>query len=354
MIPISKPYIGEEEKKAVLEVMDSGMLVQGPKVAQLEAEFTKKFGVKHAIAVSSGTTALHLSLLAHGIGAGDEVITPSFTFISSATSILFTGAQPVFVDIEEETYNIDPEKIRAAITPKTKAILVVHLYGYICDMDKIHSIAKEHDLAVIEDACQAIGAQYNNKYAGTFGTGCFSLYATKNIMSGEGGIILTSDDKIADTCKLMRAHGMRKRYYHEMLGYNFRMTDLCAAIGIVQFGRLDDFNQKREKNAQYYNEHIRSVITPKVRAGHKHCWHQYTVRTLKNRDEVVEQLTKAGIGTGVFYPVPAHQQQFIVEMFGETKLPVTELLAKQVFSLPIHPGLSQKDLEKVVAEVNKI
>jgi perosamine synthetase len=261
MIPISKPIIGDAEKKAVLEVLESGMLAQGPRVARLEENFAAMCGVKHAVATTSGTTALHVALLANGIQPGDEVITTPFTFIASVNSILFTGAKPVLVDIDPETFNIDVNKIEAAITPKTKAIMPVHLYGYVCDMVSIMAIAEKYHLAVIEDACQAVGAMFQDKKAGSFGTGVFSLYATKNIMSGEGGIITTNHDDIAEQCRMIRNHGMKRRYYHDMLGYNFRMSDLHAAIGLAQLERLDEFTKKRSVNADYLNQHLRTVVT---------------------------------------------------------------------------------------------
>lgn len=356
MIPVSKPYIGEEEKTNVMEVLASGMLAQGPRVAKLEERFTQLCGVKHAIATTSGTTALHVALLAHGIGPGDEVITTPFTFIASANSIIFTGAKPVFVDIDEETFNIDPSLIEAAITPRTKAIMPVHLYGYVCDMDALQAIADKHHLAIIEDACQAVGATYNGKVAGSFGTGAFSLYATKNVMSGEGGMITTNDDTVAEQCRLIRNHGMKRRYYHEMVGYNFRMSDLHAAIGLAQMDRLGKFTQARIHNAHYLNANLSSVITPKVKAGYGHVWHQYTIRVDggRDRDAAVKQLADAGVGTGIFYPVPAHQQEYMLEFAGEYHLPVAEKLAKEVISLPVHPQLSQTDLETIVAEVNKL
>jgi dTDP-4-amino-4,6-dideoxygalactose transaminase len=354
MIPISKPFIGEEEKQAVLEVLESGMLAQGPRVAKLEAEFAQLCGVKHAIATTSGTTALHVALLANGVGPGDEVITTPFTFIASANSILFTGAKPVFVDIDEETFNINPALIEAAITPKTKAIMPVHLYGYVCDMDAILAIAEKHNLKVIEDACQAVGATYNDKVAGSFGTGAFSLYATKNIMSGEGGMITTDDDHIADLCKLIRSHGMKRRYYHEMIGFNFRMSDLHAAIGLSQLNRFGEFTTARKKNADYFNKNIKSVVTPKVKPNFGHVWHQYTIRVEGDRDAAVKQLADAGIGTGIFYPVPAHKQQYMQEIVGDIHLPVAEKLSNQVISLPVHPQLKTSDLEAIVEEVNKL
>jgi dTDP-4-amino-4,6-dideoxygalactose transaminase len=356
MIYIAKPKIGEKEKQLVMEVLESGMLAQGPKVAALEGAFAEVCEVKHAVATTSGTTALHLALLAHGIGEGDEVITTPFTFIASANSVLFTGAKPVFVDIEPDTFNIDPNLIEAAITPKTKAILPVHLYGYVCDMDAIMAIAEKHDLAVIEDACQAVGASFKGKKAGSFGTGTFSLYATKNVMSGEGGMITTEDDEVADFCRMVRSHGMKVRYYHDMLGYNYRMSDLHAAIGLAQMDRLDTFNKQRKANAAYLNEHLTSVVTPKVKPGYDHVWHQYTIRLDgdRDRDAAVKQLNEAGVGTGIFYPVPVHEQGYMRDLVGEYHLPVSEKMAQEVISLPVHPQVTQSDLKKIVEEVNKL
>ncbi|PKN83561.1 MAG: aminotransferase DegT [Chloroflexi bacterium HGW-Chloroflexi-8] len=356
MIPVSKPYIGEEEKKAVMEVLNSGMLAQGPRVAKLEEKFTEVCGVKHAIATTSGTTALHVALLANGIGLGDEVITTPFTFIASANSIIFTGAKPVFVDIDASTFNINPDLIEAAITPKTKAILPVHLYGYMCDMDKLQAIADKYNLVIIEDSCQAVGATFKGKVAGSFGTGAFSLYATKNIMSGEGGMITTNDDSVAEKCRLIRSHGMKRRYYHDMIGFNFRMSDLHAAIGLAQIDRLEAFTQARVNNAHYLNENLKTVVTPKVKDGYGHVWHQYTIRLdgKRDRDAAVKRLADAGVGSGVFYPVPAHKQQYMQDLVGEYNLPVTEQLANEVISLPVHPQLSQSDLDTIVTEVNKL
>lgn len=357
MIPISKPFIGEDEKRAVLEVLDSGMLVQGPRTAQFEQKFAEACGVKHAIATSSGTTALHVALLAQGIGEGDEVITTPFTFIASVNSILFVGARPVFVDIDEETFNIDTTLIEAAISPRTKAILPVHLYGHPCDMEAINHIAAKHNLVVIEDAAQAIGAEYQGRRVGSFGLGCFSLYATKNVMCGEGGMITTNDDGLAQECRLIRNHGMQRRYYHDILGYNFRMTDLHAAIGLAQISRLEEFTIKREANAAYFNDNIEKVITPKVRPGCRHVWHQYTIRVTNglDRDEAVRKLNEAGIGTGIFYPIPANKQEHLRKLgYGDISLPVAERLSSEVISLPVHPLLDQKDLVRIVEEVNSL
>jgi dTDP-4-amino-4,6-dideoxygalactose transaminase len=356
MIPISKPFIGEAEKQAVLAVLESGMLAQGSRTAALEEKFADVCGVKHAIATSSGTTALHLALLAQGLRAGDEVLTTPFTFIASVNSILYCGARPVLVDIEPDTFNLNPDLIEAQITPRTKAILPVHLYGYPCNMEAILDIARRHHLLVVEDAAQAIGAEFKGKRVGSFGVGCFSLYATKNVMSGEGGMITTNDDAVADKCRLLRNHGMPRRYYHEMLGYNSRLSDLHAAIGLAQLARLGEFTAKRRANAEYLNRHITGVVTPQVRAGYAHVWHQYTVRVDRGRDRdaVVKRLNAAGVGTGIFYPIPAHWQGYVREIVGEVKLPVAEQMAREVISLPVHPQLSQADLELIVCEVNKL
>lgn len=357
MIPISKPFIGEAEKQAVLAVLESGMLVQGPRTAQLEEKWAAACGTRFAVATSNGTTALHVALLANGIGPGDEVITTPFTFIASVNSIIFTGARPVFVDVRADSFNLDPALIEAAITPRTKAIMPVHLYGQMCDMQEIMAIAAKHGLVVIEDAAQAIGATYQGRRAGAFGTGCFSLYATKNVMSGEGGMITTDDEALAQRCRMIRNHGMQRRYYHDMLGFNFRMTDLHAAIGLVQIDRLAEFTARRQANAAHLNAHIKSVITPTVLPGREHVWHQYTVRVDRGRDRdaAVKQLTDAGVGTGIFYPVPANRQSYLVELgYAGEPLPVAEQLAREVISLPVHPQLTPADLEKIVTEVNRL
>ncbi len=356
MIPISKPLIGDAEKQAVIKVLESGMLAQGPRTAQLEERFAEVCGTRYAIATSCGTTALHIAMLAHDIGPGDEVITTPFSFIATANAILFVGAKPVFVDIDPETFNIDPAQVERAVTPRTRAILPVHLYGYVCDMDALLAIARQHDLLIIEDAAQAIGATFRGQAAGSFGCGCFSLYATKNVAAGEGGMITTSDETLAERCRMLRSHGSRRRYYHDFLGYNFRMTDLHAAIGLAQIERLAELTAARRQNAAYLSAHLTSVVTPTVRKGYEHVWHQYTVRLDggRDRDAAVEQLRQAGVGTGVFYPVPNHQQPYIRELVGEVHLPVTEQLAQEVISLPVHPALSPDDLEQIVAAVNEL
>jgi len=355
-IPISRPWIGPEEKAAVLEVLESGMLAQGPRVAAFEDAFTQLTGTRHAIATSSGTTGLHLALMAHGIGPGDEVITSPFTFIASVNTILYTGATPVFADIDEGSFNIDPKAIEAVITPRTKALMPVHLYGQPCDMDEISALARKHGLAIIEDAAQAIGATYGGRQAGAFGTGVFSLYATKNVMSGEGGMITTDDDHIADQCRLLRNHGMRRRYEYEVLGYNFRLTDVLAAIGLAQLGRMPEATERRRANARFLNAQIESVATPAIKEGREHVWHQYTVRVPEgvDRDAAVKRLDEAGVGTGIFYPMGANRFPHIKEVVGDVEMPVTDRVAASVISLPVHPLLEPADLERIAAAVNAL
>jgi len=354
MINMAKPQIGDEEKRAVLEVLDSGIIAQGPRVKAFEEAFAAMCGVKHAIATTSGTTALHTALLAHGIGEGDEVITSAFTFIASANSILYVGARPVFVDIDPATFNINPPLIEAAITPRTKAILPIYLYGLSCDMDAIMAIAREHNLIVIEDACQSHGAEYKGRKAGSFDTGTFSLYPTKNMTSGEGGMITTDNAVIDEKCRVIRQHGMRKRYYHDELGFNFRMTDIHAAVGLEQLKKLERFNEIRQTNAKFLSTHLKGVIVPTVPQGCKHVYHQYTVRVPGGkRDALRTYLQEHGVGSEVYYPVPIHQQTFYVQELGyDQSLPETEQAAQEVLSLPVHPGLSAADLETIVTTVN--
>jgi dTDP-4-amino-4,6-dideoxygalactose transaminase len=359
MIPMAKPLIGEEEKQEVLRVLGSGGLAQGSEVKAFEDGFAAALGVKHAVATANGTTALHLALLANGVGPGDEVITVPFTFIASANAVLYCGATPVFVDIEPDSFNMNPDLIEAAITPRTKAILPVHLYGNPADMPRIMAIAERHGLRVIEDACQAHGATIAGRTVGTFGTGCFSFYPTKNITTAEGGIITTNDDEVADLARMLRAHGMRRRYYHEMLGYNFRMTDVHAAIGVAQLPKLEEFTRRRQANAAYLSAHLPAdkVGVPVVRPDVEHVFHQYTVRVLPplERDAVRAKLAEAGVGSEVYYPLPVHRQQVYRDRgYGDLCFPVTEETTAQVLSLPVHPALTEQDLAVVVAAVHAL
>ena len=355
MIPIARPLLGKEEIDAVTEVLSSGMIAQGPKVEEFELAFSEYTGCEYAAAVNSGTAALHIALLAHDIGKEDEVITSPFTFIATANSILYTGAKPVFADIEPDTYNIDPEKIKEKINPKTKAIMPVHLYGQSADMKAIMEIAEDHKLVVIEDACQAHGAECLGKKAGSFGTGAFSFYPTKNMTTSEGGIITTSDREIAEKSKMIRAHGSRVHYLHEMLGFNLRMTDIAAAIGLAQLEKLDGFNASRQKNAAMLSEGLKSIsgiVPATTREGYTHVFHQYTIRA-QNRDKLADFLKEKGIGTGVHYPIPIHKQPYYMELGYKDSLPVSEKAAEEVLSLPVHPALSRDDVLKVIKEVKE-
>lgn len=354
MINISRPQIGDEEKQAAMEVLGSGQLAQGPRVKEFEEKFAAWCGMKYGVATSSGTTALHVALLAHHIGPGDEVITSSFSFIASANCILYAGATPVFADIEPNYFMLDPADVEKKITPKTKAILPVHLFGQAADMDALADIAKRHNLLLIEDACQSHGAKYNGSPIGTWGTACYSFYPTKNMTTIEGGMITTNDPEVAERARLIRNHGSPKRYLHESLGYNFRMTDLQAAIGLVQLGKVDGWNSQRKENAAYLSARMsgkQGVITPKIRAGSEHVFHQYTLRVEK-RDEALDKLTKAGIGSGVYYPIPIHKQPLYMGMGYADNLPVTDATALEVLSIPVHPALTQDELDTIAAAVN--
>lgn len=352
MIRMGRPVIGEEEKRAVLAVLESGQLAQAGRVAEFEEAFARFIGCEHAVAISSGTAALMVALLAHGIGAGDEVITTPFTFAATANAVLIAGARPVFVDVREDDFNIDPALIELAITRHTRAILPVHLFGHPCDMEAIGDIARRHGVAIIEDACQAHSASVGGQAVGSFGTGCFSLYATKNMTSGEGGMLTTDDAAIAERVRLIRNHGERQRYHSELLGYNFRMTEIAAALGLAQLSRLPDLNERRRANADYLSRHLRGVITPGERPGCHHVYHQYTVRVPSGRDRLAAALREAGVETAVFYPTPVHCQTLYRERGYDLSLPVAEGLSREVLSLPVHPSLSQEDLETIVAAVN--
>lgn len=355
MIPIAHPIIGDEEKQAVLAVLESGQLAQGQVVKEFEEHFAAWVGVRHAVATSNGTTALHLALLAHGLGEGDEVITSPFTFIASANSVLYTGARPVFVDIEPDTFNIDPKLIEGAITGKTKAIMPVHLYGNPADMTRIMDIAERHGLKVIEDAAQAHGAKVNGEAVGSFGTGCFSFYPTKNMTSGEGGMITTNDDAVADRARLLRAHGARERYTHEMLAYNFRMTDIHAAIGNAQLAKVDGWTRQRQRNAASLTHLLGDdIATPVTRDWAEHVYHQYTVRIPGGRRDLPERLAELGIGTGVHYPVPVHQQPMYKQLGYTDSLPQAEQAAREVLSLPVHPSLMDTDIDRVATEMRRM
>ncbi|MDO5720496.1 MAG: DegT/DnrJ/EryC1/StrS family aminotransferase [Actinomycetaceae bacterium] len=356
MIPAAKPLIGEDEVAAVTAVLRSGIVAQGPEVAAFEEEFSRQLTpAAQAIAVNSGTSALHIGLLASGIGPGDEVIVPSFTFAATGNSVAITGARPVFADIEIDHFCLDPKSVEAAITSKTKAIMPVHLYGHPAAMDELQQIAQAHDLAVFEDAAQAHGASLHGRMVGEFGKfAAFSLYPTKNMTSGEGGMVTTSNPDVARLARLIRNQGMEQRYANEVVGLNNRMTDIHAAIGRVQLRNLEQWTNQRQRNAAFLNEHLEGVITPAVAEGAVHVYHQYTIRvTDTDRDRFVNALREEyQVGSGVYYPIPNHRLPSLEKYAPGLELPVTEQAAAQVISLPVHPSLTQGELERVVEAVN--
>ena len=353
MIPIARPQMGEDEKRRVWEAMASGSLAQGPRVAELEEQFAEFIGVDHAVATSSGTTALHLALLGLGVEEGDEVITVPFTFIASANSILFTGARPVFVDVDDSDFTMAVDQLEAAITPRTKAIMPVSLYGQPADLVAIGEVADRHGLAIVEDAAQAHGAAIGERKSGSWGAGTFSFYPTKNMTTGEGGMITTDDGELAERVRLLREHGMKVRYHHDIVGYNFRMTDLAAAIGLAQLPKLPGFNDRRRAIAARYDAELRGVINPAVRPGVRHVYHQYTIR-VHDRDAFAERLKERGVGSAIYYPIPVHRQKpFVALGYGDQRYPVTDRLTEQVLSIPVHPSLSEDEVETVIGAVNQ-
>ncbi|HEX7491103.1 MAG TPA: DegT/DnrJ/EryC1/StrS family aminotransferase [Candidatus Limnocylindrales bacterium] len=351
MIPPARPDLGPEEIAAVTEVLNSGMIAQGKKVAELEQRWAAYCGAKHAIALSNGTVALMSIFAGLGLAAGDEVITVSHTFNATVSSILFTGATPVFVDIESDTYLMDAGRIEAAITPRTRAICPVSLFGMIADMDAIQAIADRHGLTVVEDACQAHGALYRGRRAGSFGTAAFSLYATKNMTTGEGGFVTTNDDRLADWIRLYINQGMKVRYHHEILGYNFRMTDIAAAIGLVQLDKLDRNTARRQAIAKRYDAGLAGlpVRLPTWPDGRTHVFHQYTIGVGSARDEIVAEMKDAGIICGIYYPIPCHRQAYVQELGVEADLPNTDAAAADSMSLPMYPGLTEMEQDQVIA-----
>ena len=353
MIPAAKPLVGDEERAAVDRVLKSGMMAQGPEVAAFEEEFSKFVGGYKCVAVNSGTSGLHMALVAAGIKAGDEVIVPSFTFAATANSVALTGATPVFVDIDPRTFNIDPAAIKAAITPRTKAIQPVHLYGLPAQMDEIVEIACANNLLVLEDAAQAHLATLNGKPVGSWGFGAtFSFYPTKNMTSGEGGMITCATEDFARMCKLLRNQGMEKRYQNEVVGFNTRMTDIHAAIGREQLKKIEGWTAIRQANAKFLDENLKGVVTPYVTPGATHVYHQYTIRIVgHDRDKFSEEMTKRGVGSGVYYPIPVHQLPSFGHKFD---LPNTTAACKEVLSIPVHPALTQQELESVVEVINSI
>lgn len=356
-IPPAKPIIGDEERASVDRVMRSGMVAQGPEVAAFEEEFSAHFVPgRTSVAVNSGTAGLHLGLLAAGVGAGDEVIVPSFTFAATGNSVALTGGTPVFADIEPETFSLDPAAVAAAITPRTKGILPVHLYGHPARMHELEKLASDRGLALYEDAAQAHGASLDDRPVGSFGSfGMFSLYPTKNMTSGEGGMVACASDEIARRVRLLRNQGMERQYENEIVGFNARMTDIHAAIGRVQLTKVDAWTKTRQENAAYLDANLEGVVVPPVAEGAVHVYHQYTIRVPEDRDGFVKALKEEhGVGSGVYYPIPNHRLPSLARYAPGLDLPETERAAREVVSLPVHPSLSQGDLERIVTAVNSI
>ncbi len=353
-IPPARPIIGDDERAAVDRVMQSGMIAQGPEVAAFEAEFAEHFvDGRPTVAVNSGTSGLHLGLLAAGMGPGDEVIVPSFTFAATGNSVALTGATPVFADIEPATFSLDPASVEASVTSRTKAIMPVHLYGHPAKMHELSAIAEKHGLLLFEDAAQAHGASLDGRAVGTFGRfAMFSLYPTKNMTSGEGGMVTTDTAELARQVRLLRNQGMERQYENEVVGFNARMTDIHAAIGRVQLTKVDAWTAQRRSNAAFLDAHLEGVVTPPVAGGAVHVYHQYTIRVTDDRDGFVAALkSEHNVGSGVYYPIPNHRLPSLESYAPGLDLPETEIAAREVVSLPVHPSLTQADLERIVTAV---
>ena len=358
MIPIAKPFIDDREKEKVLEVMDTGMLASGQYVRDFEEKFASYAECKYGIATTSGTTALQVAVEAAGIKEGDRVLTTPFTFIASSNSILFNGAEPVFVDIDEKTFNIDPELIRKELEndPDISALLIVHLYGLSCNMDEIMDLVKEYDLTLIEDCAQSHGARYRGKPVGSFGdVSIFSFYPTKNMTTSEGGMIVTDDEEIGEKSKLLVNHGSSSRYRHEILGFNYRMTNIEAAIGLVQLEKIDNFNQKRKENAAYFTENFKDLDwlqLPYYPKEADHVFHLYTVK-VDGRKDFASYLKDNGIGYGIHYPEPIYNQKLYQDLgYDNYQLKKKKKTCERCISLPVHPALTDKELKKIVNVVS--
>nr|MDO8113732.1 DegT/DnrJ/EryC1/StrS family aminotransferase [Candidatus Sigynarchaeota archaeon] len=354
-VPIIQLNLEEQTVKDVTDVLKSGMWAEGKNVHALEEEFAKYIGAKHARAVNSGTSALLCALYGIGIKPGDEVLVPSFTFIATANTILEFGAKPVFVEAERDTFNMSADDAKKKITKKTRAIMPVHLYGLSVDMDAFNDLAAKHNLKIIEDACQAHGAEFKGKKCGALGdVAAFSLYPTKNMVcGGEGGLVTTNDDAIAERVKLYSNHGQAQKYVHASIGFNFRMQEFNGVIARASLKVLDKNNQKRRENAAFFNDAFKGVDqieTPVVPSSRVHVYHQYTLK-VKNRDKLAEHLQKNEIGYGIHYQIPIHEQQSMKNMGITAKLPVTEQLAKDVISIPAHPMLSKEQLDFVAKTI---
>lgn len=362
IIPLVKPFFSTDEENAVKEVLRSGIVASGPKTKEFEEKFAEYIGVKYAIAVTNGTVALDVSLKLLNIGLGDEVVTSSFSFISSGNCILFQNAKPVFADIDPATFNIDPEDVAEKITSKTKAIIPIHIFGQPANMDALQEVCEDKNIHLVEDAAQAHGAEYHKRKIGSIGKiGCFSFYATKNMTSGEGGMITTNDKKLAEKARLLINHGQTQKYQHDILGYNYRMNDICSAVGIVQLKKIEEFNKKRIENANLLCkgiEKINGLSCPVTMENIKHVFHQYVIKIEENyhqeRVELIKKLTKKGIGVAVHYPMPIYKQNLYQKLgYAENKCPKTEKICSKVLSIPVHPLVKKSDINYILENLKE-
>jgi len=339
---------------AISEVVDSAYFILGPNVKKLEDEIADFCGAKHAVGVASGTDALNLAVRALGLKAGDEVITTPFTFIATAEAIAYVNAKPVFVDIEPDTLNIDPSKIEAAITDRTKAIMPVHLFGLPCNMDEIMKIADRHKLMVIEDCAQSFGAKYNGRVTGTIGdAGCFSFFPSKTLgCYGDGGMVITNSDEVAEELRVLRNHGSRERYHHHIIGFNSRLDEIQAAILRVKLKRVEVYNETRRGNARLYQEGLEgtSITIPQTAAEGAHVYNYYNILS-DRRDDIHKALTDAGIASAIYYPVPLHQQEVFNDYCKGVKMPVSEDIAKKILSLPMYPELASEQIAEICSVI---
>jgi perosamine synthetase len=359
-IPIADPEVGNAELKGVVDVLESGQLAAGDAVEEFEDRFADYCGAEYAVATTNGTTALHAALTAAGVDEGDTVVTTPFSFVATANTIRFAGAEPAFADVDPETFNLDPHAVEKLVRDRdgdVDAIMPVHLYGLSAEMDHLREIAAEYDVPIVEDAAQAHGAGYHDETAGSMGdAACFSFYPTKNMTTGEGGMITTNDEDVADAARRFINHGRSQSgYEHVEVGHNFRMTNLCAAIGVGQMDRIPEFNEARRENAAYLTEHLADTdaVTPTEPEGLRHVYHQYTIR-VGNREELIEQLDDHGVGTGIYYPNPIHELEAYDDYEGPTDLDAAETVAEQALSLPVHPNLTQEDLETIVDVMHEV
>ncbi|WP_157005791.1 DegT/DnrJ/EryC1/StrS family aminotransferase [Agromyces laixinhei] len=363
MIPITVVEFGEDTERLVLEVLRSGNIAQGRLVKQFEDRFAAMLGVKHAIAVNNGTTSLVAALQVLDLQPGDEVVTSPFTFVATLNAILEAGATARFADISDDDFNLSAETLASSITDRTRVLMPVHLYGQIADMDSISALAADRGLAIVEDSAQSHGSTLNGRHAGSYGLGSFSFYATKNITTGEGGMITTDDDVLADRLRILRNQGMRARYQYEVAGHNWRLTDLQAAVGLPQLDTYDDVVATRQRNAEYLRAGLADVpgiVSPRQSPGRRHVWHQFTIRVTPDagisRDEFVAKLGEQGIGAGIYYPklvfdYPTYRGRDDV-IIGD--FPVAERVVQEVVSLPVHTHLTRDELDRIVAGVSSI